>query len=227
MQKITTFVVFLLTVVGETLCANETSGWSDIEQLGFFQASLLHTLDVPVRGCYEKKDVLKAEYEKAVQCVKDVKSTTSFCQTFVFHFEPCVQKLLDLYEGCDVSSERGIRAALVNSLVGEAKFLCQTDGEHIFEFVNPCVFKTFENSKTCIKNVTSVTFITHMNPQPGESILEPVCQMVSGIKDCFSPEFSKECHNEITKDSFHKLYSVEAKPCNVVIAYISQLFMFF
>ncbi|XP_044754950.1 uncharacterized protein LOC123313910 isoform X2 [Coccinella septempunctata] len=190
---------------------------SEVEDIGLFQALAIQYLSsFSPRNCSQSTpEKLKGENRKAIECVKNIRYNSTFCDTFNHHFKPCVQGLLDEVKKCEDPNGFALKNAILDSFIEEAKYICDVDGEHILEMFNPCVLKSVKLSHECRKNITE--------PIVDKKNVIAICGAFPGLQKCFETQMKQECGNELTRTDLHDLFSVDVKPCNVAMMLYFQL----
>ncbi|XP_044754949.1 27 kDa hemolymph glycoprotein-like isoform X1 [Coccinella septempunctata] len=192
---------------------------SEEEDIGFFQALAIQYLresSFDAQNCSQSSpEKLEEENRKAVECVKNIRYNSTFCDTFTHHFKPCIQGLLDEVKKCADPVGFSFKNTLLDSFIEEAKYICNVDGEHILEIFNPCVLDSVKMSHECRKNITE-PIVDRRNPIS-------LCGAFPGMQKCFETQMQKECVNELTKTDLHDLFSVDVKPCNIAMMLYFEL----
>ncbi|KAL3269566.1 hypothetical protein HHI36_008631 [Cryptolaemus montrouzieri] len=184
-----------------------------IEDIGIFQYILMETISgMTSRENY--RDSIKDKEVKAVECLAKTKANSSFCHTFVNSFTSCTSDLVENVESCAEPMFVGSPTALVTSTVSQLQFLCENDGEHGFEILNPCFLDALTIGN-CKENFEEE--ISKSQMLGGEKRIFPtICNPISNAKKCVSDNFKKQCQNEITRNTIEELYNASMKPCNEV-----------
>ncbi|XP_044753693.1 uncharacterized protein LOC123313065 [Coccinella septempunctata] len=209
-------ILFLAAILGQSLAEIENPR-SDEENAGFFMKMVLQGL-LTINGseCRSTETLLDTEYRKTLHSLAISRQNTSFCKLFVNHFEENTKTLVEAIESCVTHRKKGLANAIVTSLVAQASFMCNADGEHLFEIVNPCVFETFFSNKRgetgkCIRQFEDD--LRSVNKKD-DTILSIVCSTLIKAKNCFKSPFESNCPNSITRNTMEQLYNSNVKVCN-------------
>ncbi|XP_044754775.1 uncharacterized protein LOC123313810 isoform X2 [Coccinella septempunctata] len=208
------FVALLSLFVVSGFTEKTEKEWiSVVENIGFFQALAIQYLSIfdPWKCPQWSPENLEKENDKAIECVKNIRNNSSFCDTFVHHFKPCVQGLLEEVKKCEAPDEIAFKNMILDSSVEEARFICGVDGEHILEIWNPCVIDSVQLSNGCRKNIT----------RPLGHTIYPTA--ICSLQKCFENQLQQECRNELTRTTLHDLFSVNVEPCNAVMMVYFEL----
>ncbi|XP_045472987.1 uncharacterized protein LOC123679642 isoform X3 [Harmonia axyridis] len=205
-------ILFIAGFTGYT----KASVYQEVEDIGILQAFGLEYLSkVPFKCSTDIKENVQKERTKAFECVKNIRYNSSFCNTFVHHFKPCVQTILTEAAKCGDPIKVGHKQVILDSFIAEANFLCESDGEHILELLNPCILTSVRKSAECQKKVMQGFYTS-----------EPItyhCSKIPGLQKCFDDELKQECDLEVTKTNIHDFFSVDVKPCNIVTPMFLQM----
>ncbi|XP_045472985.1 uncharacterized protein LOC123679642 isoform X2 [Harmonia axyridis] len=209
-------ILFIAGFTGYT----KASVYQEVEDIGILQAFGLDFLSNVPYSCPEAiKENVQKERTKAFECVKNIRYNSSFCNTFVHHFKPCVQTVVSEAAKCEDQVKVGQKQVILDSFIAEANFLCETDGEHILELLNPCILTSVKKSAGCQKKV--------MQYFPTSDPITNLCSKFPSLQKCFDDELKQECDLEVTKRNIHDFFSVEVKPCNIVMPMFLQLAYYF
>ncbi|XP_045472984.1 uncharacterized protein LOC123679641 isoform X2 [Harmonia axyridis] len=207
-------LLLFLLIAGYT---KASSLYDEAENIGFVQAIAVHELAFVTHKCPNAtRQNLKEEERKAIECIKNIRYNSSFCNTFVHHFKPCVQTILTEAAKCDENSVTEMKHTVLDSVIAIAGYVCETDGEHILEILNPCVSMSIEKSEECRKKA-----LEPLNNYSRD--ITQYCSKYTDLRTCFNDQVHQECQNEITKSSMSDLFSVDIKPCNIVMEFFFQL----
>ncbi|XP_044754305.1 uncharacterized protein LOC123313473 [Coccinella septempunctata] len=199
---------FVLSVLAEKTEGEREA--SEVEDIGLVHAFVIKYLSifVPWQCPHASHENMQKERGNAIECVKNISFNSTYCDTFVHHFKPCLQGLLDKVKKCDDPNFFLFKNTL-DSFIEEAKYICNVDGEHILEISNSCVVKSVKMSYECRKNITA----------PIEDRKNPLtlCRGFPSLLRCFESQMQQECGNELTRTTLHDLFSVDVEPCNTAM----------
>ncbi|KAL3269568.1 hypothetical protein HHI36_008633 [Cryptolaemus montrouzieri] len=202
------FLIVMLAAYSQAL--SRVSLENAVKDIGFFQSFLLDLIG----GMAGRGNCLDSlNEEKAVECLTKIKANNSFCHTFVNSFASCTKEFVENVENCAKPKEKDVPTAAIASIVSQIEFLCNTDGEHGFEILNPCIYQrsTQDCLRTFQRNVTKL-----FDEKDEEKIFPTVCNSITDAKECLTESIKKQCQNEITRNTLTELYNAFIKPCNEV-----------
>ncbi|KAK9890731.1 hypothetical protein WA026_012079 [Henosepilachna vigintioctopunctata] len=189
----------------------------ELRKVGFVQPFIVDIL-VQIgsnNACRHMKESIMEERNKTIECLATIKSNNSFCHTFVHHFGRCTKKLVDKVESCIETKIQGAPTAVVDVLVAQLRFICETDGEHILEIFNPCIYKTLfmKDEKNCTR-----TFDRHIHNSAKEDkkMIPVVCKETLEYKTCIDEPFKAKCQNEITRNTVQEIFRGAMTPCKEI-----------
>ncbi|XP_045472982.1 uncharacterized protein LOC123679640 [Harmonia axyridis] len=200
-------LLLILLISGHTIAYSHW--YKEVESLGQIQAFIGTSLSPDTYRCSQSiyRNIKKEEL-KAIECLKNLRYNSSLCNHFVYHFKPCLEALLAENKKCDNEDSFNLKMIVLDSIIAEAKFVCETDGEHILEIFNPCIVHSAKKSKECIKNI--LTPSSHFSRN-----ITLFCSKFPNMWECFDAQLQHECQNDITKNTMLKLFS-DGPPCNIL-----------
>lgn len=200
-------LLLILLISGHTIASSHW--YKEVESLGQIQAFIGTSLSPVTYRCSQSiyRNIQKEEL-RAIECLKNLRYNSSLCNHFVYHFKPCLEALLAENKKCDNEDSFNLKMIVLDSIIAEAKFVCETDGEHILEIFNPCIVHSAKKSKECIKNI--LTPSSHFSRN-----ITLFCSKFPNMWECFDAQLQHECQNNITKNTMLKLFS-DGPPCNIL-----------
>ncbi|XP_044267271.1 uncharacterized protein LOC123013035 [Tribolium madens] len=163
--------------------------------------------------CPGKDDELDDALYELKKCSDQIdENTETACSTIKNHFSRCSKPLVSLLESCVPEESKGVPELIFGSVQSAFKYLCKTDGEHILELVNRCVYKTNYRTMRCERRLrTKLQEYKKKSPTKAD-----ICEFAHSMKPCFKEHLDDSCGNAITKESFMGMFDAMVAPCSIV-----------
>ncbi|RZC42082.1 uncharacterized protein BDFB_012423, partial [Asbolus verrucosus] len=150
---------------------------------------------------------------KLKECTSEIdENTETACSAIKNHFLRCSKPLVKLLETCLPEQSKEVPNLVFQSVNSAITYLCKTDGEHIFELANTCVFKTNSRSIRCERRLKT-KFQQYKNKPPTKN---DICELANSFKPCLHNHLQDSCGNQITRESFMGIFDALTVPCKTV-----------
>ncbi|XP_018568673.1 uncharacterized protein LOC108908959 [Anoplophora glabripennis] len=147
---------------------------------------------------------------KVEQCTNGIdEDTETMCSAVENHFERCSKPVVKIFEECLPEKSKDVPAFIIKAILSVSKYLCKTDGEHIFELSNPCVKSQNYRTQRCLRKLES-KFQQYSSTFPTK---DEICQFTSSFKGCFESHLLHSCGHVKTRESFLNVYNALQSPC--------------
>lgn len=175
------------------------------------ERQVINTLTAKVEAlCSGYGSQFEAALKKVEQCTNEIdEDSETICSTIENHFEKCSKPVVKVFEECLPEKSKDVPAFLVKAVLSTSKYLCQADGEHIFELSNPCVKSQTYRTQRCLRKLES-KFQQYTSAVPSK---EEICDFGSSFKGCFESHLHHNCGNAKTREAFLNVYNALRSPC--------------
>jgi hypothetical protein len=163
--------------------------------------------------CPGKDDELDDALAQLKECADEVdQNTETACSAIKNHFLRCSKPFLELLENCVPEKSKEVPKLVFHAVNSGISYLCKTDGEHIFELANMCVFKTDYRMMRCERRIKSKL----QQFQKNSPTKTDICEMANSYKPCLYNHLQSSCGNRITREAFTGLFDAMTSPCKTV-----------
>ncbi|EFA10007.1 uncharacterized protein LOC661814 [Tribolium castaneum] len=163
--------------------------------------------------CPGKDDELDNALYELKKCSDQIdENSETACSAMKNHFMRCSKPMSSLLESCVPEESKGVPDLVFASVHSAVNYLCKTDGEHIFELANHCVYKTNYKTMRCGRRMrTKLQQFKKKSPTKSD-----ICEFAQSMKPCLKEHLDESCGNAITKESFMGMFDAMMAPCSGV-----------
>ncbi|XP_019868307.1 uncharacterized protein LOC109597118 [Aethina tumida] len=163
--------------------------------------------------CPNNDDEINETIKQVETCTDKITTfdTKTMCDIIETHFTECTKPLSQLFTDCAPENAKQTPEFVFHSVVRMFKHVCDMDGEHILELINPCFwFGIDTDDSKCMQEVQK-KYNSYKKKLPSKSQL---CGLLEELKECAGEPLKKACHNPITRESFGGIVNAIYDECN-------------
>ncbi|XP_045472949.1 uncharacterized protein LOC123679617 [Harmonia axyridis] len=159
----------------------------------------------------------KVKFEEAVDemktCADKIDETAeTSCSIMKNRMPKCLEPLIRVLRDCMPEGSKEIPEFFVNSLLQGIDYICKTDGEHIFELGNTCLYKPNPALEVCVRKLR-MRLATYERNGLG---VEAICSTLHYMKPCLKSHLSLSCGSPISREAVLGFYDAFSAKCKTI-----------
>ncbi|XP_049823186.1 uncharacterized protein LOC109597149 isoform X1 [Aethina tumida] len=209
-------LIFPVIVMGD-VSSHEMKEWLSQVMVTYEVAFLRMGVKKLNPNCTQNYEYFENAGKKVKKCVVDVMTfeTNTICGIARAHYQKCSEPLINAIAGCVDREYRDVPSFILNTIDSIINFVCKSKGKHLFELMNPCFWRTEDDSlKTCEKLVNDkIGHWLFVDDLDDPYTVTDICGFFDSVKDCFYNHLRGGCKNVVTLEAFGGLYEALSKEC--------------
>ncbi|CAG9761088.1 unnamed protein product [Ceutorhynchus assimilis] len=148
-------------------------------------------------------------------CVEQFKEDEeTICSLSQKMLERCMSPLEDLLVECIPSPSKAIPPMVTSMMKKLNRYVCRINGEHIFEFANPCFKHINAKTQRCILRFSAK--LEDRQRRKEYPSAQDACELMDTFKPCFQSHLNTACRNPITRETFLQAFDEVASVCTEI-----------
>ncbi|KAL3269578.1 hypothetical protein HHI36_008642 [Cryptolaemus montrouzieri] len=215
-------VICLVAAISSATCTIQSEDVSSRLRLKYLQAYLQERQAISELGdkveevCPGSKTKIEDAIDELKSCADKIDQTQeTSCSIAKNRLPKCMEPIIKVVRDCMPAESKGLPDFFMKSVLKGVEYICKTDGEHIFELGNMCLYKQNPTSMTC-KRKFQMRMQTYQRNGGGIGV-EDVCSMMDYMKPCLKSHLSLSCGSTITQEAVLGIYEAFMSNCRTVV----------
>ncbi|XP_044754627.1 uncharacterized protein LOC123313709 [Coccinella septempunctata] len=159
----------------------------------------------------------KLKFEKAIEevttCGNEIDETAeTSCSIIKNKMPKCLEPVMKVVKDCMPEGSKEIPDFILKSFLQGIEYICKTDGEHIFELGNTCLYKPNPTLDVCGRKLR-MRF--HRYEKNGVGV-EDICSTLHYMRPCLKSHLNLSCGSPISREAILGFYDAFSSKCKTI-----------